>query len=731
MKLSIRFWYLGLGLGLMLLAVTAIYLPNKEDHIDFNSDVRPILNAKCISCHGGVKRQGGFSLLFRDEALKVNDSGLAGIIPNHPEESELIHRVVHADPKERMPPEGPSLTKDEVQKLHSWIASGAEWEPHWAFVPIEETMDAPSPSSEHLIDVYIKEALEMKGLKPSKKASPEILLRRLSLDITGLPPTEEQRETYISDPSDKTYENLVDQLLDSPHFGEKWASMWLDLARYGDSQGYQKDRHREIWPYRDWVIKAFNKDMPFDSFTIYQLAGDLLPEVNKEALIATAFHRNTMTNDEGGTDDEEFRVVAVIDRVNTTFEVFQGITISCVQCHSHPYDPFLQKEYYELMAFFNNTADMDLTNEFPTLRELYPTEYKVPIMQELAGEEQRATHVFERGNWLVHGEKVDPDVPSSLNQWQSSYAKNRLGFAYWLLSSENPLTSRVMVNRFWEQLFGRGIVLTLEDFGTQGEKPTHPELLDKLAWDFVHKHHWHIKPLLKQIVMSDTYRQSSVSTPEKLEKDPYNSYLSRGPRVRLSAEQLRDQALAASGLLSTKMYGPPVMPPQPEGVWNTIRHLMRWTPSQGENRYRRAVYTYLRRSSPYPSFTTFDSPSREFCISRRIRTNTPLQALVTMNDTVYLEASEALAHRIKTSSPHATPEEWAISMYQQLLGYAPDKKKLHLLLDYYEQAITYYNKYPQEAAKLCYMSQAEDPTLAALHAVAQVIFNLDETITKE
>ncbi len=740
--------------------------------VDFNADVRPILNKRCMSCHGGVKRSGKLSLLTRDNALLAGETGNPAIVPGDAEASELIFRINHSDPEMRMPLDGPPLTQQEIDIITKWVNQGAEWKDHWSFIPLNtqayQQINDKLQTSQNGIDYLVKANLSKKGLSMSPAADKSTLIRRVSLDLTGVPPSLDEARAFEEDDSPEAYERVVDRLLASPKFGEKWAAMWLDLARYGDSQGYQKDKHRTIWQYRDWVIDAFNQDMPFDQFTKEQLAGDLLPDPTVDQLIATAFHRNTMANDEGGTDDEEFRVAAVIDRINTTFEVWQGITISCVQCHGHPYDPILHEEYYELMAFFNNTADTDKPSDFPNLRAISSVQKrqieqieafmdsvsevvdtassslyaslkedrerirpsKTPIMQELGPEECRSTHVFERGNWLVHGKEVQPDVPGTLSDLPVYYPQNRLGLAQWLVSPENPLTSRVIVNRFWEQLFGIGIVETLEDFGTQGIKPSNQELLDWLANEFMYTHQWSVKSLLKQIVMSDTYRQRSNVSPMLLEKDPRNKWLARGPRFRLSAEQIRDQALAVSGLLSDKMYGPSVMPPQPEGVWNVIRHVMRWESENNEDRYRRGLYTYWRRSSPYPSMVTFDVPSKEFCVSRRIRTNTPLQALTIMNDTVYLEASQALAKRMMEEGG-TNPKEQISFGYEVALFQSPPGNKLETLMDYYEQSLAHYESNPADAEHLLTMIPTKNPELASLTNVANVILNLDEFITKE
>ncbi|WP_230981230.1 PSD1 and planctomycete cytochrome C domain-containing protein [Echinicola salinicaeni] len=743
----------------------------EKEKVDFNAEIRPIINNKCISCHGGVKQSGEFSLLFESEALSATKSGEPAIIPGHAEESEMIKRILHEDPEVRMPPEGPPLSKEEVEVLKKWINQGAKWEDHWSFIPPQQP-ELPEVSesdwAKNPIDAFVLEKMEEKGLSPSPQASPASLARRLSLDLTGLPPTEELVQRLKDNPDLDNYEKIVDELLASPQYGERWAAMWMDLARYADTKGYQKDRHRPMWKFRDWVIDAFNQNMPFDQFTIEQIAGDLLPDPSKEQLIATGFHRNTMTNDESGTDDEEFRVAAVLDRVNTTWEVWQGITFACVQCHSHPYDPIKHEEFYEFYAFFNNTKDADTWTDSPTLpvytkieeqerqsilkwidsvNTLAPqTKYQfahqieeketklkkikpdpLPVMSELPEEERRKTFVFERGNWMEHGKEVQPGVPGSMPDFPESFEKNRLGLAKWLVSKENPLTARVTVNRVWAQLFGKGIVETQEDFGSQGFAPTHPELLDWMATNWMHEQNWQFKPLLKMMVMSATYRQSSEVSKEALEKDAANYWLSRGPRVRLTAEQVRDQALAVSGLLSKKMFGPSVMPPQPDGVWQVINNPEKWILSKGEDQHRRGIYTYWRRTSPYPSMVSFDSPSREFCVNRRIRTNTPLQALVTMNDPVYVEAAQALAKRMRSEGD--VIEEQLSKGYEMALFHQPDQKVLASLKDLYQTAYQHFKESGEGLENLG--TKQMDTELNALTMTANAILNLDGFITKD
>ena len=581
------------------------------------------------------------------------------------------------------------------------------------------------------------------------------------MDLIGLPPSERDRELFFNDNSPNAYDKLVDRLLASPRYGEHWTSMWLDLARYADSKGYEQDAHREIWKYRDWLIDAFNADMTFDEFTIQQLAGDLLPDASKDQIIATAFHRNTMNNDEGGTDDEEFRVAAVIDRVNTTWEVWQGISFGCVQCHSHPFDAFRHEEYYKYLSFFNNTADADLPTEEPVI-DVYTKEEEskialikawisenkgkplmgaqlskketeldsikgtsLPIMKELTGDDRRETNMFIRGNWLDKGKKVVSDVPASMPPLKTEEEPDRLVLAKWLVSGENPLTARVIANRIWAKLFGRGIVETLEDLGSQGSPPTHPELLDWLALQFQDELGWRMKPLIKMMVTSATYKQSSKVTPEKFDKDPNNYLLARASRIRLSAEQIRDQSLSVSGLLSEKMYGPSVKPYQPEGVWQVIYSGVNWENSEGEDAYRRGLYTYWRRTSPYPSMMSFDSPSREFCVNRRINTNTPLQALITLNDPVYIEAANALGNLTERNGK--TLDQRITNMFERTLLREPTEGEVEILKNVYVEASLNlaedYEKTP--------MNLSLEALRTPMAVVANSLLNLDEFLTRQ
>ncbi len=714
-----------------------------------------------MTCHGGVKAEGGLSFLFENDVYKETKSGHTPIIRGNAAASELHKRITSDDADVVMPAEGPRLSENEIDLLTDWIDQGAEWGVHWAYQQLNEAevVNAKLPEwATNGIDYYVLDKLKSLDLQPTKEADKETILRRVSFDLTGLPPSLTDQEIFLNDNSDSAFEDLVDRLLASAHFGERWAAVWLDLARYADSRGYQKDLLRpHIWRYRDWVIHAFNQDMPFDQFTIEQLAGDLLDNPTDDQLLATAFHRNTMTNDEGGTDDEEFRIAAVMDRLHTTFEIWQATTIACVQCHSHPYDPIMHKEYYGLYAFFNNTADEDLYSDAPVQNLLSPIDRKqltalsfkkdsmhlvgdtinqefkillanmekfqpapVQIMQELQDTLRRESHVFERGNWLVKGELVEPQIPSFLPAFKTSYEANRLGLAKWLVEDENPLTARVMVNRFWEQIFGKGIVETTEDFGTQGSAPSHPELLDWLAIQFKDDFAWSVKTLIKTIVMSSTYRQSSEVSAALVEKDPYNRYLARGPRFRLTAEQIRDQALAVSGLLNEKAYGKSVMPHQPEGVWNVIRHAATWKQDTTGDQYRRGLYTFWRRVSPYPSMQTFDAPTREFCVSRRINTNTPLQALVTLNDPVFVEAASALGKDVLSNGGHSFDSRIDY-MYRKALCKKPSENSLEALNTFHEQI--------NKEAKLNNKSIDENEQDIWMN-MASVVMNLDEFIMK-
>jgi hypothetical protein len=1111
---------------------------------DFQFVIRPILARNCFACHGPDEghREADLRLDVREAAVEFG-----AITPGSPDDSELVRRISSDDPDERMPPAdtGKRLSQEEIELIKKWVADGAPYSRHWSYEPPSRPPlpEVPDPAwIKNPIDNFVLSRLDAAGLKPEPQADRPRLLRRLSLDLTGLPPTVEEVDAFVRDERPDAYERVVDRLLASPAYGEHWARKWLDLARYADTVGYEKDASRTIWPYRDWVIDALNSDMPFDQFTIEQLAGDMLPDATTDQIIATAFHRNTMQNDEGGTDDEEFRVAAVIDRVNTTMQVWMGTTMGCCQCHTHKYDPFPHREYYELFAFFNQTADADRYDQEPTLptpgpdqekfhnslkqqladvkvayaaaakavdagqrgweksiatgvkwhslkvtaaksaraskcrideegavqipplqaetdeysvdgsielpqvtairletsvdddagftisqlRAVQPattsstdavryirvelpdrhdylalaevqafngednvarkgmatqssTAYdgdallaidgrtdphyatgrsvthtafekgpwwevdlgkptpidrvvlwnrdefshrlgrsrvtlfnaerqpvwqqavhfkpnlsttlwtnvrptsplvragadseqvgtpahraieshddlragwapqpqaegdhwlaaafdaplvatdgsvqlrvhfrqvrgekeskgslrrlrvlatddprakevaavpaairaiadvepdqrtaeqaheiakyfrslspelqklagaradvrrrlkeelhldKTPIMKELPEDQRRETHVFVRGSFLTPGEKVEADTPEVFPEFPADAPRNRLGLARWLVDRRNPLTARVAANRHWEELFGAGLVLTSEDFGSQGMLPSHPELLDWLAVELM-DHGWSLKHLAKTIVMSATYRQTSRLSPQKLRVDPENRLLSRGPRHRLSAEQIRDQALFVSGLLSRKMHGPSVMPPQPEGVWQVVYSDERWKTSEGDDRYRRGLYTFWRRTSPYPSAMALDATSRETCTIRRIRTNTPVAAFALLNDPVYVEAAQALARRIMAEGGDDRAGQ-ARFAFRRVLSRNPSKAEVERLTTLFDAQQKNFNNDPEAAKKMATDPLGPAPDgfpladLAAWTVVSNVLLNLDETLT--
>ena len=931
----------------LLLSILPAALATAGERVEFNRDIRPILTKHCTACHGGVKEAGGISFIYREKALGRGKSGERPIVPGKPAESDMLRRLRSSDPDEVMPQpkHGPPLAAAEIALIERWISQGADWQNHWAFVPPRETTvaeisDEKWPSAS--LDRFILQRLDRENLKPSPEASPAEWLRRVSFDLPGLPPAPEDLAAIGTDPA-----AAVDRLLASPAFGERWAAVWLDLARYSDTYGFEKDPPRDIWPFRDWVIRAFNADMPYDRFTIEQLAGDLLPNATADQRLATAFHRNTQTNTEGGTDDEEFRVAAVIDRTNTTWTAWQATTFGCVQCHSHPYDPITHDEFYKFTAFFNSTADYDQDDDFPkmkvaadpaksaeasaleinlrvlreqlnatghdlakstvdwkpftpdvfapshgklmlsddgtirsegtlpkgnvhkisgpalafsalrlrilpekddpkkwpergslvtkfqvnlidaagavtpvTMKEVFadhlgdPTEpepggnvggfpkldgprgfvfvpekavspgpgarleismtqkgetagsqatpvrrfavdvsnspewtmlvedpqraaswkshdemarqYKaiegkmVPVMLERPA---RETRVFARGNRLSKESLVTAGVPALLANNTAKDGMSRLDMARWIASPQNPLTARVMVNRLWGELFGTGLVQTAEDFGTSGTPPSHPELLDHLALKFENDLKWSVKSMLREIVLSSTYRQTHRATKALVEKDPANRLLARGPRNRLSAEMVRDQALAVAGLLAPKMHGPPVFPPQPKGVWNSVYNGATWTESEGEDRFRRGIYTYSKRTSGFPGFLTFDAPSRDLCSARRMVSNTPLQALVTLNDPAHIEAAQGFAKRMSAHSAEL-PAQLAFGVLLATQQ-AASPAMIDDLVSLHASCAADYQKNPAESSKL-----ADSSNAAALVLVANTILNLDSALTR-
>ncbi|MBM3981541.1 MAG: DUF1553 domain-containing protein [Planctomycetes bacterium] len=770
-----------LGLALVALALSPSAAPAQPlpAKVDFNRDIRPILSNNCFQCHGPDEKTRKAKL-----RLDTAEGAATAIVAGKPDASELITRLTAShDDKSLMPPAktGKKLTPRELDLMKQWIKEGGKFSAHWAYIAPKKT-DVPKTkiAATTYIDSFLLARLEAEGLTFAPEADRVALARRVALDLTGLPPTPAEVATFVGDKAATAYEAFVDKMLAKSAYGEHWARMWLDLARYADSAGYADDPLRTIWKYRDYVIQSFNANKPFDTFTVEQLAGDLLPNPTTEQLIATAFHRNTMTNSEGGTSDEEFRNVAVVDRVNTTYMVWMGTSMACAQCHTHKYDPLTQIEYFRSFAFFNNTADADRPDESPVLPfweeavlakkaavdkqiadleaalkgkkpdEMKPERDKlaalkkelaalkpqtsVPIMKELTGAQRRKTKLQYRGNFMDLGDEVREGVPAVFPPLEKKEALTRLDFAQWLVSKQNPLTARVIANRYWEQIFGIGIVRTSEEFGIQGELPSHPELLDHLAADL--RSDWNVKRFLKLLVMSSAYRQSAKVTPELYERDPENRLLARGPRVRLSAEMVRDQALTAAGLLSPKMLGPSVRPQQPNlGVSAAFGGSIDWQTSAGEDKYRRGVYTQWRRSNPYPSMSTFDAPNRDTCVVRRARTNTPLQALVTMNDPVYIEAAQALARRTIEKGGTTTAERAAFA-FKACLVRAPSEAEVKVLVKLYEDAKVRYGKDAAKAAQFATNPLGPLPKgidaldAAAWTVVANVIMNLDEMLMK-
>lgn len=1008
--------------GLVYTSASPPQSATSQKRVDFNRDILPILRASCFSCHGPDKQRGGLRLDRPEGALKGGVSG-AVLLPGKSGDSLLVKRITGQE-EPRMPMGAAPLSSRQIALIRAWIDEGADWrdseagEGHWAYLKpvrpdLPKVRNKAWPRSP--IDYFVLARMEKEGLQPSPEAPRETLIRRLSLDLTGLPPTLEEVDAFLKDKNPNAYEKVVDRLLASPHYGERWAKLWLDLARYADTNGYEKDLPRKMWLYRDWLIQAFNRNRPFDKFTIDQMAGDLLPIPTQKQRTATGFHRNTMLNDEGGIDPEEFRVVAVMDRVDTTANVWLGTTLGCAQCHDHKYDPFTQKDYYRFFAFFDQTEDngrdpapvmqvfspeqrktmdeiqtgirqaeqalntqthkleeaqhaweeqtakseqewvvlapgklesdggstlsrlkdgsilagginpendtytitastsaiqiaslrlivlpheslphgstgrhpngsfvlskievrhglghelvplksagadytqpghsvMDLIGsetskgwavsayeplhriphtaqfnleepltpepgsmlmitlkhspQFPyhnlgrfmlmvnprsesalasplpsniqnllnipadkrteeqrrklstyyrsIAPELQPTRDRLVKLrkaeQELLeqipttlvmkeSDKPRITRLLKRGDFRLPDEVVEPGVPAVLGSLKADQPANRLGLARWLTHKDNPLTARVTVNRFWEQLFGSGLVTTLDDFGTRSEPPSHPELLDWLATEFM-RLNWNVKALLKRIVMSATYRQSSHVTSALLEHDPQNRLLARGPRFRVDAETVRDIVLAVSGRLNPKIGGPSVMPPQPPGIWENSFAFYdtpeRWKDDQSADRYRRGIYTYWRRTAPYPMALTFDTNSRDVCNAKRNRTNTPLQALNTLNDPVFIEAAGGLAQQIIAGSKRQTPSARAIYGFRLCLSRAPKPVEVKHLVNLYHHSRRRFEADTTAAQALIQQCRIEAKTippaeLAAWILAANVLLNLDETITK-
>ncbi|MFO0834558.1 MAG: PSD1 and planctomycete cytochrome C domain-containing protein [Phycisphaerales bacterium] len=733
------------------------------DGISFDRDIKPILSDACFACHGpdAAKRKAKLRLDTRDglfgptrDALREgHDPTLPSRIvePGDPATSELARRVLSEDEDDRMPPPecARQLSADEIARLRAWIERGASWSGHWAYEPVRPVAipEVRNPAAcRNEIDRFVLARLENHPIaRPalSSQADRETLIRRLSLDLNGLPPSREEVAAFTSDPSPDAYERLVDRLLGSPRFGEHFATAWLDAARYADSNGFQIDPDRTAWPWRDWVIGAFNANMPYDRFVFDQIAGDLVPGASAAQILATAFNRNHPINGEGGRDVEESRIDYVHDRVDATSTTFLGITMSCAQCHDHKYDPFTQKDYYRFFGFFNSVDETGggEQGDMPPLldwKDAAGRDLKVMVMRDRS--EPRKTNVLVRGAWDQPGDEVEPGTPLAITAGAGAppgiavAAPNRLTLAAWLTSRDNPLTARVAVNRLWQQLLGQGLVRTPDNFGVQGERPTHPELLDWLAWRFMESG-WDVKAMLKLVVTSATYRQTSACSNELLELDPENRLLARSPRYRLAAGVLRDQALMASGLLVEKLGGPPVRPYHPSGVWEDVSFgRIKYEPGKGKDLYRRSVYTFWRRTAPPANL--FDVPQRQRCSVRVIRTNTPLQSLVLLNDETYAEAAAALGERALLQCQGGDRERiaWA---FETVLSRRASDRELEVLLARLGRLRDYYASHPEDARDAACAGERPDPApdrfaeVAAHAGVMSIIFNLDEALNRE
>jgi len=742
-------------------------LPLKAAKIDFASDIRPVLSDACYNCHGPDKKARKAKLRLDDRKTAV-ESGVFS-------DGEMLARLTSTDPDERMPPPDSNrvLNAADRAKLVSWLKAGGDWpkdDRHWAFV---------SPGQPNLpkvktpgwlrngIDGFVLARLEQEGLQPSVAANKATLLRRVTFDLTGLPPRIEELDAFLKDDSPKAYEKAVDRLLASPHYGEHMALGWMEASRYADTDGYQNDRLRYMWVWRDWLIKAINDNIPFDQFVTEQMAGDLLPERNFFTQVATGFNRNHRINSEGGSIPDEWIVEYVADRVETMGTMFLGLTLTCSRCHDHKYDPIAQKDFYRLFAFFNNIAEAGLgpnngnsppfikvPKSWPNLSEeeakfVVPAPVKIKVVQTSVPRPQpgapdtvmvlhelakpRPTYLLNRGLYDQpdKSERLHPATPPVLGAWNTKWPRNRLGLAQWLINPAHPLTARVTVNRMWQHYFGNGLVKTSENFGVQGELPSHPELLDWLATEFIRRK-WDSKAINRLIVTSATYRQASIASPELLQRDPENRLLTRGPRKRLTPYAIRDAALSVSGLMVGTLGGPSVKPYMPPGLWGSISNA-RYKQDKGDKLYRRSMYTYWRRTIPPPTMMTFNAAAREICIVRTDQTTTPLQALTMMNNKAFVEAARFLGEKMmkqETQAPHQRVA-WA---FRLVTSREPSQDELELLMEDLSFFLKDFEQSPASANKL--LKVGEKPADAALPAtelaayalVANTILNLDEAI---
>lgn len=738
-------------------------------YVDYNYDIKPILSDKCFACHGpdNNTREAGLRLDTEEGAYKAlaESPGKHAVVPGKPHISEAFLRITSDDESIKMPPTAANLplSNFEIDLIERWIEQGAVYKPHWAFTAPKKP-EVPQQDKikwgNNEIDNFVLDKMTKSGFKPNPEADKNRLLRRVSLDLTGLPPDEKLMERFLKDDSPQAYEKLVDELMASPAFGEQMALHWMDVARYADSYGYQDDDIRTQWPWRDWVIHAFNENMPYYQFVTWQLAGDLLPNPNKEQILATAFNRNHKITEEGGVVEEEYRVAYGLDKTNTYAKGILGITMECAQCHDHKYDPFTQKNYYGMYAFFNNSLEKGLeglVNSGPSKTpRLTVTQEDIKgilnfinqnaddgdVTVSVMGERDsiRPTFILDRGVYDAPTVRVYPQTPEAVLPFDSTkYASNRLGLAQWTFSDKNPLTSRVFVNQMWALIFGRGLVASVADFGNQGDLPSHPELLDWLAVDF-QQNGWNIKRLIKQLVSTATYKQSSVIEQKHLEKDPDNIYLARAKRLRLPAQMIRDQVLATSGLLNRKIGGPSIKPYQPEGIWEVSSSgrgaLAQYVQDHGQDLYRRGMYVFFKLTLPPPNMLIFDASNRDACEVQRQRTNTPLQALVMMNDPAILEASRIYSTNLMSDQPNLKQSDYINKVFKRVLCREPSEKELELLGSYYQDELTRFTQNKKDAASFLNVGEAPQDNslpkekLAALMSVVHAIYNLEETLNK-
>lgn len=736
--------------------------------VSYNFHIRPIFSDKCFKCHGPdvSKQQAGLRFDIPDSAFAPlkETRGAFAIVPGKPNESEMFRRISSTDTSYQMPtPDSHlgTLSNYEVELIKKWIQQGAKYEKHWAFTsPKKATV--PKVDSKFIvhneIDHFILDKLEQKGLEPNVEADKEHLLKRVSFDLTGLPPTENMMNAFMANNSPAAYENMVDALLNTPQYGEKMAVQWLDLARYSDSYGYQDDNVRTQWPWRDWLIHAFNNNMPYSDFLTWQIAGDMLPAATKEQILATGFFRNHKYTEEGGIIEEEYRTEYILDKTKTYSKGIMGLTVECAQCHDHKYDPISQKDYYQLFAFFNNTKEIGFEGD---VNQSKPA--KMPVLTldssdlkgilsfinkpdtgklyvSVMGERDtlRPTFILNRGVFDQHGAIVQPAALKSVLSFDTlNQPRNRVSLAKWTVSKNNPLTARVFVNRLWQEIFGRGLVKTTGDFGMQGELPSHPELLDWLAVDFM-EHDWNIKRLLKQIVLSATYRQSSKVIPKSMQTDPENMYLSRSPRIRVKAEYVRDIVLASSGLLVKTIGGPSVKPYQTKGLWEMATsgrgQLATYKQDHGDALYRRGMYTFIKLTVPPPSMILFDASNRDQCEVKRSQTNTPLQALMMMNDPTVLEASRVFAQKLVAEK--TTAEAKLTKAFRRIICRLPSQREMKILTTYYTAQLSDFTNKKLDAAATIQVGEyppvegQDQNNTAALMKVISMIYNMEEAITK-